>query len=84
MPHDGREALVVNPGDAQPVVLNAPRQLGVQLEAILVTHHHADHNRGVSVLRRTTIIRAVQAFGASARNEVSIVAALRQQKNLFQ
>lgn len=53
MLHDGREALVVDPGDAQPV-LEALQQLGVQLKTILVTHHHADHTGGVDALRQAT------------------------------
>lgn len=53
MLHDEREALVVDPGDAQPV-LEALRQLDVQLKAILVTHHHADHTGGVDALRKAT------------------------------
>jgi len=34
--------------------------------------------------RQATVIKAVQAFDASARDEVSIFAALRQWKNQFQ
>ena len=51
--HDGRRALVVDPGDAQPV-LDALRQRGLELEAILVTHHHPDHTAGVATLRDAT------------------------------
>ncbi len=51
--HDGRRALVVDPGDPQPV-LAALQDLGLQLEAILVTHHHPDHTGGVAVLRAQT------------------------------
>lgn len=50
MLHNGRSALVVDPGDAQPV-LDALQQHGLQLAAILVTHHHADHTGGVAQLR---------------------------------
>jgi ribonuclease BN (tRNA processing enzyme) len=48
--HDGQRALVVDPGDAGPVrdFLTAN---GLQLEAILVTPHHADHTGGVDALR---------------------------------
>ena len=53
MLHDARHALVVDPGDAQPV-LEALQQLGLQLEAILVTHHHPDHIGGVDALRNAT------------------------------
>lgn len=51
--HDGRRALVVDPGDAQPV-LKALLSTGLDLEAILVTHHHPDHTAGVSELREAT------------------------------
>lgn len=51
--HDGRRAVVVDPGDAQPVLrMLQDRQL--QLESILVTHHHPDHTGGVDALREAT------------------------------
>lgn len=52
MIHDGREALVVDPGDAAPV-LQALQQLNLALVAILVTHHHADHIMGLDPLRES-------------------------------
>ena len=51
--HDGKRALVVDPGDAEPV-LRALNASGLQLESILVTHHHADHTGGVDALRQAT------------------------------
>jgi hydroxyacylglutathione hydrolase len=51
--HDGRRALVVDPGDAQPVLARLQRDR-LQLEAILVTHHHADHIGGLDALRDAT------------------------------
>jgi hydroxyacylglutathione hydrolase len=51
--HDGHRALVVDPGDAQPV-LAALQHHGLQLEAILVTHHHADHIGGLEAVRDAT------------------------------
>ena len=51
--HDQTHALVVDPGAAQPVQETLLR-LGLQLKAILVTHHHADHVGGVDELRRAT------------------------------
>jgi hydroxyacylglutathione hydrolase len=59
MLHDGQRALVVDPGDSQ-VVFEALARLGVQLVAILVTHHHHDHTDGVAELRDTT---EAQVFG---------------------
>jgi glyoxylase-like metal-dependent hydrolase (beta-lactamase superfamily II) len=98
MLHDTGQALVVDPGDAQPV-LDALQQRGVQLQAILVTRHHPDHTGGVAALRQPTlpstilmerqinpflrtrqaaIIQAAHGFDASAGDEASIFAALRQ------
>ena len=57
--HDGQQALVVDPGDAQPVFDALERQ-GLQLQAILVTHHHADHVGGVDALRNAT---GAQVYG---------------------
>lgn len=51
--HDARRALVVDPGDAAPV-LAALERLALPLQAILVTHHHGDHVGGVAQLRAAT------------------------------
>lgn len=47
--HDGRQALVVDPGDAAPVEA-ALAALDLTLSAILVTHHHPDHTGGLAAL----------------------------------
>ena len=47
--HDGVNAAVVDPGDAQPI-LAALKAHGLTLTAILLTHHHADHIGGVPAL----------------------------------
>ena len=46
----GAQALVVDPGEAEPVQAALDAQ-GLQLAGILVTHHHADHVGGVDALR---------------------------------
>jgi len=53
MLHDARQAIVVDPGDPAPVQ-KALHDLGLRLQAILVTHHHNDHVGGVDVLREAT------------------------------
>lgn len=57
--HDGQRALVVDPGDATPV-LQTLAELHLTLDTILVTHHHKDHTGGVDELRDTT---AAKVYG---------------------
>ena len=57
--HDGQRALVVDPGEAEPV-RRVLQEHGLQLESILVTHHHGDHTGGVDALRKAT---GAQVFG---------------------
>ena len=59
MLHDGRQAIVVDPGEAAPVEL-ALHRWRLTLQAILVTHHHADHVGGVDALRTAT---GAQVYG---------------------
>lgn len=51
-----RGALIVDPGDADPVI-QALEARDLRLEAILVTHHHFDHTGGLAQL--------VERFGAT-------------------
>lgn len=60
--HDGAHALVVDPGEAPPVIEHLDR-LGLQLSAILLTHHHADHTGGVAALLQRS---PVPVFGPAA------------------
>mgnify|MGYP001244558471 CR=1 FL=1 len=46
---DRRQLVVVDPGDAQPV-LAVIRAQGLRLAAILITHHHWDHTNGIKEL----------------------------------
>lgn len=57
--HDGRHAAVVDPGDAAPVEA-ALASLNLTLDAILLTHHHADHAGGVAAL---TAARSIPVYG---------------------
>ena len=47
-------ALIVDPGDEAPKLLNAIESLGVELEGILLTHTHFDHVGAVAPLARAT------------------------------
>jgi hydroxyacylglutathione hydrolase len=44
--HDSRHAVVVDPGDARPIIAFLAEN-GLELTAILCTHHHADHVGGI-------------------------------------
>ncbi len=49
--HNQRKAIVVDPGDAVPV-MNILKKLNLDLQTILITHHHQDHIGGVDLLLR--------------------------------
>ena len=51
--HDGRRALVVDPGDAEPV-WHTLAQYDLQLESILVTPHHTAQPGGSAAVRKPT------------------------------
>lgn len=55
----GSDCAVVDPGDAAPV-RNVLKRQGMNLVAILLTHHHADHTGGVPELVRET---GAEVFG---------------------
>lgn len=52
--HNGKSAIIVDPGDAAPVQA-CLKQHQLQLSAILLTHHHADHIGGVADLVRPSV-----------------------------
>lgn len=74
MLHDGQQALVVDPGEAAPV-LDALRSTGLPLRAILVTHHHGDHTGGVQELREAT---GAQVYGPAHEPMPEPIARLSQ------
>jgi len=61
-----RRGAVVDPGQAAPVLGLVERE-GLELEAILLTHHHADHVGGVAELARRFPDARVAGAGADAR-----------------
>jgi hydroxyacylglutathione hydrolase len=57
--HDGPHALTVDPGDSAVVLAWLREHPGVQLDTILVTHHHADHTGGLADLVAATGARVI-------------------------
>jgi hydroxyacylglutathione hydrolase len=51
---DGAKAIVVDPGDEAPRLIGALEELGLETEAILLTHTHFDHVGAVAALARHT------------------------------
>ena len=75
----GAAAVVVDPGDAQPVLDVLARE-GLSLAAILITHHHADHQGGVSEL----VARfPVEVFGPAAESITALSRPLRGGESLW-
>lgn len=62
--HDGRSAMVVDPGEADGLTLWLS-QNGLRLDTILVTHHHGDHTGGVPLLRQAT---GARVFGPASES----------------
>jgi hydroxyacylglutathione hydrolase len=64
--HDGDSALVVDPGDAEPV-LRYLEQTQLTLRGILITHHHADHTGGILKLLEV-LGQAIPVYGPVGEN----------------
>lgn len=71
--HNGAAAVVVDPGDARPV-LDVLKRERLSLTTILVTHHHADHQGGVSDLLAH---HPAEVFGPAAESIAGITHPLR-------
>ncbi len=71
----GASAVVVDPGDAAPVATMLERE-GLRLVAILITHHHADHQGGVSDLVARAGGHPVAVYGPAAESITGLTHAL--------
>ncbi|MEP6966110.1 MAG: hypothetical protein ABI845_11530 [Polaromonas sp.] len=87
---DGKRALVVQPGDTRPAP-RTPEKHALQLESILVTHHHVHSDAGIDELREVTGAsvpgavagRISQPQYPRADSHITAFAAIRQWKNQF-
>lgn len=65
--HDGVSALVVDPGDAGPV-LDYLKSQSLTLTGILITHHHADHTGGIQDLLAYVATDSLPVYGPAAES----------------
>ena len=63
--HNNQHAVVVDPGEATPVI-NYLHSNALSLDAILITHHHADHVDGIDHLCAQT--KHVPVYGPENKN----------------
>ncbi len=76
--HNGSHAAVVDPGDATPVLAYLHAE-GLQLDAIICTHHHGDHVGGVdALLDRLQLRGKIPVFGPAGEDIPSRTQALRE------
>jgi hydroxyacylglutathione hydrolase len=76
--HDDRHAVVVDPGEATPVLAFLAAH-HLHLDAILCTHRHADHIGGIAKLRE---VYNVPVYGRRHPNNPHITDELREGDNL--
>lgn len=63
--HSGsREAIVVDPGQAEPVI-HFLKEQKLKLSAILITHHHWDHTQGIEGLLRFANTHELLIYGGA-------------------
>jgi len=74
-------AVVVDPGDAQPVIRFMDEH-GLALAAILITHHHGDHAGGIAGLLqyapRFAELRSIPVYGPADEPIANVTTPLRQ------
>ena len=64
--HEGNDAAIVDPGDANAVIWRLKAE-NLNLRAILVTHHHADHTQGIPELKAKHGCRVTAPKNAAAK-----------------
>ncbi|CZY85961.1 TPA: hydroxyacylglutathione hydrolase [Enterobacter cloacae] len=77
---DARRCVIVDPGEAAPV-LQAIKENGWQPEAILLTHHHHDHTGGVPELRAR--FPHLVVYGPAEAQDKGITQVVEEGKNIL-
>lgn len=72
--HNGQHAVVVDPGEAAPVI-DYLHHNALSLDAILITHHHADHVGGIDHLLAQT--KKVPVYGPTNKNITQLTVHLK-------
>lgn len=70
----GKQAIAVDPGDAE-VIQTALKQFNLQLNAILITHHHNDHIDGVADLYTSYHCNIYAPFNSPLKQPHTVVGA---------
>ena len=72
--HNNKNSIVVDPGDANPVIETLERK-SLGLIAILITHHHADHIGGVRELQKN-----IQILKFSLLTKINMILSIKALK----
>ncbi len=74
----GHKAAVVDPGDSE-AVITALNKWNLQLEAIIITHHHMDHTGGIDGLLSSYSPQQIPVYGPENPNISQITHRLSEQ-----
>jgi hydroxyacylglutathione hydrolase len=77
--HNFRKMIVIDPGDANPVLAFC-QQHTLCIAAILVTHHHADHTAGIAVLKQH--FPKAKIYGPAHEKIIGVDVVLQNQDSL--
>lgn len=75
---NGKEAIVIDPGDAKPVI-DTFKEKDLTLTKILITHHHFDHCGGIEELRKRF---NVKVFGPEGNHIKGITNPIRERESI--
>jgi hydroxyacylglutathione hydrolase len=68
-----KKALIIDPGKITPDIISQIEDGGYQLTAVLITHNHANHVRGLSTLRKIYKLTVYAADSEVAGNDTAVI-----------